>query len=127
MVLVTHGQAAVPPAPTPIREDPTRQGKCCVSSSRASYLGTARAILAWNGPRTHATLLRTNMGRVGDCVLIPSLNATAPTDLHQGGYLRTTIRAASVDGRPSTALQQQIRLVPALFMLRIALLPTFSF
>ena len=29
----TRGRAAVPPAPTPIREGPTRRGKCCVSSS----------------------------------------------------------------------------------------------
>src|SRR5262245_23341829 len=46
MAPATPGRAAVPPAPTPIREGQTRQGKCCVSSSRANCPGTARAILA---------------------------------------------------------------------------------
>jgi hypothetical protein len=34
---------------------------------------------------------------------------------------------ARADGRPSTARQQQIRFVPAPFMLQFALLPAFSF
>ena len=35
MAPATLGRAAVPTAPTPIREGRTRQGKCCVSSLRA--------------------------------------------------------------------------------------------
>jgi hypothetical protein len=37
------------------------------------------------------------------------------------------IRKDRAEGRPSTARQQQIRFVPAPFMLRFALLPPFSF
>jgi hypothetical protein len=43
MAPATPGRAAVPPAPTPIGEGPTRQGKCCASSSRARGAGSAAA------------------------------------------------------------------------------------
>src|SRR5258705_9385954 len=46
MVPDTLGRAAVPPAPTPIREGRTRLGKCCVSSSsirsKGSLVGTSQ-------------------------------------------------------------------------------------
>src|SRR5260370_670199 len=40
MVPATGGGAAVPPAPTPIREGPTRRGKCCASSSSTRSMGS---------------------------------------------------------------------------------------
>jgi hypothetical protein len=43
MVPATRGQAAAPPAPTPIREGRTRRGKCCVSSSSIRSRGSSRA------------------------------------------------------------------------------------
>src|SRR5580692_1743428 len=46
MAAATLGRAAVRPAPIPIREGQTRQGRCCVSSSHVNCPGTARAIPA---------------------------------------------------------------------------------
>ena len=78
MVPATRGQAAVPPAPTPIREGRTRRGKCCVSSSSIRSEGSRtsqRAQIVRTSPNFRISLASPNSPVAGSPV---RQNAIAP-------------------------------------------------